>query len=54
MTIKWKRPSGSELETRDTDEIREYAAQHGWKEVKKTKPKPKPKVEAEAEHDGDS
>ena len=34
MTVKWMRPTGNPIETRDTPEIREYAAENDWKEVK--------------------
>ena len=43
--MKWMRPSGTEIETRDTEEIREYALSLGWEEVKRCR-KPKPKPEA--------
>lgn len=54
--IKWMRPSGNEIETRDTDEIREYASEQGWKEVKPRgrKPKKADPVTTEAVVDGDS
>ena len=29
--LKWKRPSGTEIETADTEAIREYASKEGWK-----------------------
>ena len=32
--MKWVKPNGTEIETRDTEEIREYALSLGWKEVK--------------------
>lgn len=53
--MKWMRPSGTEIETRDTEEIREYALSLGWKEVKRVrKPKPKTEVKTEVSDDGDS
>ena len=53
--MKWIRPSGTEIETRDTEEIREYALSLGWKEAKRgRKPKPKAEVKTEVNDDGDS
>ncbi len=42
--IKWIRPSGSIIETNDTDASIEYAAKNGWEFADKPKPeKKKPK-----------
>jgi hypothetical protein len=41
--IKWTRPSGSTIETKDTPEIIEYAALNGWKRAN-TKKKVTPKA----------
>jgi hypothetical protein len=32
--IKWKRPSGSIIETNETDETIEHAVKSGWEQVK--------------------
>lgn len=39
MTIKYKRPSGTEIEVADTKANRETAESLGWKEVKTRKPR---------------
>lgn len=39
--IKWKRPSGSTIETADTPDIAEYAKKAGWERIDKPKPKKK-------------
>jgi hypothetical protein len=39
--IKWVRPSGSYIETNDTDASIEYAAKNGWKIAEEPKPKKK-------------
>lgn len=36
----WIKPNGTEIETRDTEEIREYLSSLGWKEKK---PRGRPK-----------
>ncbi len=38
--MKWKRPTGTIIETSDNKDIREYAAENNWKEVKNGKRKP--------------
>lgn len=43
--IKFKRPSGSEIEVADTEANRKIAKELGWVEVKETtKPKRKPRA----------
>jgi hypothetical protein len=49
--MKWIKPSGIEIETNDTEAIREYALSLGWKEVKRGR---KPKATKEPVTDGDS
>ena len=38
VMIKWKRPSGSIIETNETDETIKHAIASGWKRVKRVKP----------------
>jgi hypothetical protein len=45
--IKWKRPSGSIIETNETDETIEHAVKSKWKRVKPEKDKPEKDVEEE-------
>ena len=42
--MKWIKPNGTEIETRDTPEIAEYAKANGWKRPRK-KSQPVPKTE---------
>lgn len=54
MSIKYKRPSGTEIEVADTGGNKAVAAQLGWKEVKEVivKPESKPKPKRKAAKDG--
>jgi hypothetical protein len=40
LMIKWKRPTGSIIETNETDETIKHAIASGWKRVKPVKDKP--------------
>jgi hypothetical protein len=52
--IKWKRPSGSIIETNDSDASIEYAVANGWEQVDKPKPKPAKKATKKVVKDDDS
>ncbi len=49
--IKWTRPSGSVIETKNTPELVAYAAANGWEIAKKPKKKVTPKA---VKHDNSS
>ncbi len=38
--MKWKRPTGTTIETSDNKDIRAYAKENDWKEVKNGNRKP--------------
>ena len=44
--IKWKRPSGSFIETGETDAIIKYAVDNGWTQADKPVDKPEVKKKA--------
>jgi hypothetical protein len=50
--VLWKKPNGTEIETRDTDEVKEYCASLGWKPADE-KPRRRPRAQAASDDAAD-
>lgn len=48
----WTKPNGTEIETRDTDEIKAYCESLGWKPAT-AKPRRRPRAQAASDESAD-